>query len=502
MYIKVFGHGKGRGEKAVRYLIRADYANRRETPPKILRSDPELTSELINSLPFAWKYTSGVMSWHPDDIVTAEAEQKLMDDFEKLAFAGLEKDQYHILWVRHAHAAHHELHFIIPRAELYHGKAFNAFPPGWKKDFDVLRDMYNVRYGWARPDDPKRQRICVPRQASLLQNRLKRLGQEIQASEKDKIHDLLVDYAQNAIAGGSVTDREELIAAFAELGLTINRKGRDYITVKYGGHKVRLKGGIFHESWRIGAENTGQAKSGETPAGRSSAAELGELQAKLEQILQKRFSYNRKRYAGTMQGKQITHSPNKKELLYLSDRDYSFVFFDNGRKQAGNLLHDKQNSEFGRRNSTFGVTKAASRENAVGIEDYGNSSAKHKWEKLHYFARTLVRRSRLGSWRQKSRKDIQINDGNSGISYQNRAGIGKAEQSRLAGAGSKNTEFAECRCRNSERFGRLESAFAKLDGACRQLVFFLRQPVRFMPKPKEIIRSKTNTIKKFFGLSR
>lgn len=249
-----------------------------------------------------------------------------MDDFEKLAFAGLEKDQYHILWVRHVHAAHHELHFIIPRAELYHGKAFNAFPPGWQKDFDVLRDMYNVRYGWARPDDPKRQRVCVPRQASLLQNRLKRLGQEIQASKKDKIHDLLVDYAKNAIAGGSVTDREELITAFAELGLTINRKGRDYITVKYGEHKVRLKGGIFHESWRIGAENTGQVKSEETPAGRSSASELGELQERLEQIVQKRFSYNRKRYAGTMQGKQVTHRPDKKELLHLSDRDYSFVF--------------------------------------------------------------------------------------------------------------------------------------------------------------------------------
>ena len=88
MYIKVFGHGKSRGEKAVRYLIRADYANRRETPPKILCSDPELTSELINSLPFAWKYTSGVLSWHPDDIVTAETEQKLMDDFEKLVTRG------------------------------------------------------------------------------------------------------------------------------------------------------------------------------------------------------------------------------------------------------------------------------------------------------------------------------------------------------------------------------------------------------------------------------
>lgn len=54
-----------------------------------------------------------------------------MDDFEKLAFAGMQPDQYNILWVRHSHANHHELHFVIPRVELSTGKAFNAFPPGW-----------------------------------------------------------------------------------------------------------------------------------------------------------------------------------------------------------------------------------------------------------------------------------------------------------------------------------------------------------------------------------
>lgn len=502
MYIKVFAHGKGRGEKAVQYLVRTDYANRRDNPPHILRGDPQLTSELINSLSFDWKYTSGVLSWHPEDKVEEETEQKLMDDFENLAFAGLEKDQYHILWVRHSHADHHELHFVIPRTELYCGKAFNAFPPGWQKDFDVLRDMYNIRYDWARPDDPKRQRICLPRQASLLQNRLKRLGQEKQANEKDKIHDLLIDYAKNAITNRTAANREELITAFTELGLIINRKGKDYITVKYGEHKVRLKGGIFHESWRIGAEDTGQTKSGKTSAGRSSSAELGKLQAKLEQITQRRFDYNRKRYTGSLHDKQSTHNFNQKELLHLSGRDFSSFLLDTGRKQAGKLLHDKQNSEPGRTNSKFGVTKTASGENIVSFAEHGNSSAEHKRKKLYYFARTLICRSRLGSWRQKSHKDIQINDGNSGISYQNSAGTGQTEQGSLAGAGSKNTKFAE-QCRAAaEKLGRVESTFARLDETCRQLVFLLRQPARFIPKPKEIIRSKTNTIKKFFGLSR
>jgi hypothetical protein len=41
-----------------------------------------------------------------------------MDAFERVAFAGLEPDRYSILWVRHRHAGHHELHFVTPRVEL------------------------------------------------------------------------------------------------------------------------------------------------------------------------------------------------------------------------------------------------------------------------------------------------------------------------------------------------------------------------------------------------
>lgn len=53
-----------------------------------------------------------------DGPLLVEEEAELMADFESVAFAGLEPDQYSILWVRHPHAGHHELHFIVPRIEL------------------------------------------------------------------------------------------------------------------------------------------------------------------------------------------------------------------------------------------------------------------------------------------------------------------------------------------------------------------------------------------------
>ena len=139
MIMKVFPHGTGEGDKPTRYLVRPDYPGRDTRPPQVLRGDVAVTRALIDSIHRKWKYTAGALSWHPDDKVSPEKEEEVMDAFEQVAFAGLEPDQRNILWVRHVHAGHHELHFVIPRLELSSGNDFNACPPGWQKDFDVYR---------------------------------------------------------------------------------------------------------------------------------------------------------------------------------------------------------------------------------------------------------------------------------------------------------------------------------------------------------------------------
>ena len=99
MLIKPFPHGKGAGRGPAYYLGRQDYHGRKECPPVVLRGDPDLTRELIDSIDRKWKFTAGVCSWGPEDKVTPEQETKVMNDFETVAFAGMEKDQYNILWV-------------------------------------------------------------------------------------------------------------------------------------------------------------------------------------------------------------------------------------------------------------------------------------------------------------------------------------------------------------------------------------------------------------------
>ena len=186
MLIKAFPHGKGDGGKPVNYILRQDYHERKESPPVVLRGDPDMTRALIDSIDREWKFTAGVCSWGPEDCIAPEKEQEVMDDFEAVAFAGLTPDQYNILWVRHSHAGHHELHFVIPRMELSTGKAFNAFPPGWANDFAPLRDLENIRNGWTRPDDPERARMFAPSKADIVEARLTRWGRNPTKQEKEQ----------------------------------------------------------------------------------------------------------------------------------------------------------------------------------------------------------------------------------------------------------------------------------------------------------------------------
>lgn len=300
MYIKVFPHGKGNGKSPTHYLVRLDYPNRKENLPVVLRGDVLETQQIIDSLSTQWKFTAGVLSWHPDDAVSPEKEQEIMDAFEKLAFAGLEQDQRNILWVRHSHAKHHELHFVIPRVELYGGKAYNPCPPGWQKSFDVLRDYFNLKENWARPDDPKRARLYVPEQADLKNARLIRWGKTpLKKEEREQAKEALHTYLIQQIENGKIKNRTDIIQTLQDIGLQINRQGKDYITVvdPTSKEKLRLKGAMYAEQFDLtDRENQNQSRTGTAGNRSNTQAEFSKLAGELEQVIQKRTEYNRKRY--------------------------------------------------------------------------------------------------------------------------------------------------------------------------------------------------------------
>ena len=295
MLMKVFPHGTGEGDKPSRYLIRPDYPGRDTAPPQVLRGDPVMTRALIDSIERRWKFTSGVLSWHPDEKISEAQGEEVMDAFERVAFAGLEPDQRNILWVRHTHAGHHELHFLIPRLELSSGKDFNACPPGWQKDFDVFRDLFNWREGWARPDDPARARDELPKKADLFKARMARWGREIRESDRDRAKEVIHAFLKEKVTRGLVRNREDVLSTLKEQGLSINREGRDYISViaPNSGMKMRFRGGFYARGWtpKVAQDEESEEKKKETVR-----RMVARLQPAFERVIEKRAACNIKRY--------------------------------------------------------------------------------------------------------------------------------------------------------------------------------------------------------------
>lgn len=143
MMVRFFTHGDGSGRSAVEYLLASEvpaYTEdrkripgktvRREVAPEVLSGDPDLTCHLIDSNTRKWRYTSGVVAFHVEDNPSEAQQADVMREFETAAFAGLEADQANILWVRHQHMGNVELHFLIPRVELYGNRSLTPRPQG------------------------------------------------------------------------------------------------------------------------------------------------------------------------------------------------------------------------------------------------------------------------------------------------------------------------------------------------------------------------------------
>ncbi len=291
----------------------------RDPPPVVVRGDPQISTQLIDGIERKWKYTSGVLSWEHGEKITPKKENEIINSFEKVAFAGLEQDQYNILWVRHTHEGHHELHFIIPRTELSTGKAFNPCPPGWQKDFDVFRDLHNYKENWSRPDDPARKREFQP-------------GFLAQIKGKEDQREYINAYVRQCIEIGKVNDRSDIIAALKEVDLDVSRQGENYITVSepQKGSKTRLKGGLYAKGWTIERTLTEQNEAGQRRDRSFDHKRVSELNSELEKVCIKRAGYNRIRYPNPTQ--QLERS-NVKDHINLSNEitkglDQSHIFPD------------------------------------------------------------------------------------------------------------------------------------------------------------------------------
>jgi len=244
MMIKFLAHGAGICKRAADYLLGThDHNGKERAEVRPLRGDVHRVAIVADPLPFKWRYSSAVIAWAKEDAPHDSDIAAVLEDFDRVAFAGMEPDEYSRAAVLHVDddGARH-VHVLIARTDLATGRSYNPAPPGWQHSFDPLRDMYNYRHGWARPDDPARRRPVQLTRAEM-HDLLER------GREKEQITAWLMD----DVLAGRIRDRAGVVAALEDLG-EITRKGKDYVSVRIAGYDkpLRLHGPIYGSDFDAG----------------------------------------------------------------------------------------------------------------------------------------------------------------------------------------------------------------------------------------------------------
>ena len=248
MIVDFFRHGTGLSKGCLDYLLGED---RERENAEILSGDVELTAQLIDSSPFAKKYTSGCLSFYEHDL-SDQDKQKIMQNFEQCLFSGLDQDQYQILWVQHQDKINQdteqtrlELNFVIPNVELSTGKRLQPFYAPVDLDrVDLFKKITNAEYELYDPDDPNHQQLLINK---------KNLPKNVK-DFKEQLHQKV----SRAIVDGTVSNRQELVQWLESNAVKVTRQTLKSISIEnpYEDAKrpIRLNGEIYEQGFRATGE--------------------------------------------------------------------------------------------------------------------------------------------------------------------------------------------------------------------------------------------------------
>lgn len=258
-----------------------DHAGKlREVAPVVLRGDPEQTRELIDSLDFKRKYTSGVLSFSEADIEPGQ-KQKIMDSWESSLFPGMDKNQYSVLWVEHRDKGRLELNFVIPNVELQTGKRLQPyFDKADRNRVDAWQTLTNAAYGFTDPHDPERSMTLTP------------------AKNLPKGRQEAAEAITSGLLALGVENRAQVITALSGAGLEVVRQTKSGISIKdpEGGQNLRLKGAIYAENYRGGQELRAAREDAERSYREGREGRIREAEGRYREGISRRADYLRERY--------------------------------------------------------------------------------------------------------------------------------------------------------------------------------------------------------------
>lgn len=291
MIVQFFSYGDGFSKGPLDYLLGKDRA--REHARILSGSEAEIAG-LIDTSPYHRKYTSGCLSFYESDL-SDEAKSKVMADFEKCLFPGLDQGQYRVLWIEHRDKVNEatgecrlELNFLIPNIEISTGKSLQPFYH--KADMsrvDLFKKVTNYENHFYDPDDP------INQQPTTIQKNLPQTVKEFKATVNR--------LAETAVKDGDIYDRESMKKWLIAMGFEITKEKPKSISIKdpngdERSRPIRLTGAIYEQDYRLRAE-------GASPASEASARYREESRRRYEADLQryqdhlaKKAEYHQRKY--------------------------------------------------------------------------------------------------------------------------------------------------------------------------------------------------------------
>ena len=299
MLIKFLARGTGSAAAAADYLLReTDSQGQVREDVTVLRGDPDGVAAVADSLEFEHTYTSGVIAWAPEDRPSDWDIDRVLDEVEQTAWAGLAPDRHAWAAVQHrtANGGVH-VHVLAARCDLETGKSLNIAPPGWEQTYGPLVEACNLDKGWSRPDDPARARAQQPGHRAYLDAAALRAGIAREADPRAAIQ----DYLMQGVEAGTVKDRADVVDALQEAGLDVPRQGKNYVTAHdpASGKRWRLKGTLYEHDFqreRFTRPDSASDRGRAPEDGRDRRARAADVWRDVARQRERHAAYHRRRY--------------------------------------------------------------------------------------------------------------------------------------------------------------------------------------------------------------
>ena len=246
MIVQFFRYGNGLSKGPLDYLLGKD---RDRDYAKVLQGDVSEVSGLIDTSPYAKKYTSGCLSFYEHDL-SDQDKQKIMQDFEQALFPGMDQSQYRVLWIEHQDKLNEEtgerrleLNFLIPNVEIHTGQRLQPYyDKADRPRIDLFKKITNYEYQLHDADDP------LYRQAVTTAKNLPKTVNEIKET--------LDIEATRAVESGLITDRQSMKKWLFDLGLEVTRETKKSLSIKNPNddekaRPIRLTGAIYEQDFRL-----------------------------------------------------------------------------------------------------------------------------------------------------------------------------------------------------------------------------------------------------------